>query len=172
MKFYCTRFLLLLATFALALSFPAWASDLPDHVLTPGAINPNVTQANIQQTVCVKGFTKKIRPPASYTNNIKRQQLETYYKGQGEMSSVEEDHLVPLIAGGHPTAIENLWPEPRISEWNADKKDRLEFVLYKMVCTQEISLAEAQHAMATNWIDAWQQYVPSHQHYRFKKRVD
>ena len=52
-----------------------------------------------------------------------------------------------------------------------EKKDRLEFVLYKMVCAQEISLAEAQHAMATNWIEAWKQYVPSHQHYRFK-RVD
>jgi hypothetical protein len=54
---------LLLASLALALSFPAWASGLPDPVLTPGAINLNVTQENIQQTVCVKGYTKTIRPP-------------------------------------------------------------------------------------------------------------
>ena len=39
------------------------------------------------------------------------------------------------------------------------------------LCAQEITLDEAQHAMATNWIEAWKQYVPSHQHYRFK-RVD
>ena len=42
---------------------PAWASDLPDSSLTPGAINPEVTQGNIQQTVCVKGFTKTIFQP-------------------------------------------------------------------------------------------------------------
>jgi hypothetical protein len=53
---------------ALAFSFPAWASDLPDSSLTPGAINPEITQQNIQQTVCVKGYTKTIRPPTNYTN--------------------------------------------------------------------------------------------------------
>lgn len=40
-----------------------------------------------------------------------------------------------------------------------DKKDQLEFVLYKMICAQEITLAEAQHAMATNWIEAWKRYM-------------
>jgi hypothetical protein len=53
----------LLATLALALSFPAFAADLPDPSLTPGAINPEITQQDIHQTVCVKGFTKMIRPP-------------------------------------------------------------------------------------------------------------
>jgi len=33
--------------FALALSFSAWASDLPNPAITPGAINPKVTQANM-----------------------------------------------------------------------------------------------------------------------------
>jgi hypothetical protein len=66
---------LFLATLALTLSFSAFASDLPNPSLAPGAINPEITQQNIQQTVYVKGYTKTIRPPASYTNNIKRQQL-------------------------------------------------------------------------------------------------
>jgi hypothetical protein len=38
-------------------------------------------------------------------------------------------------------------------------KDQLEFVLYKMVCRDEISLAEAQHEMATDWIEAWKRYA-------------
>lgn len=59
----------------------------------------------------------------------------------------------------------------RTSETKVKKKDRLEFVLYKMVCAQEISLADAQRAMATNWIEAWKRYVPSHQHYQFKGSV-
>ena len=71
----------------------------------------------------------------------------------------EEDHLIALSIGGAPHDPRNLWPEPRLSEWNAAKKDQLEFVLYKMVCRDEISLAEAQHEMGTNWIEAWKRYV-------------
>src|SRR5258708_3844160 len=36
---------------------------LPDSTCTPGSTNPNVTQANIQQTICVSGYTQTIRPP-------------------------------------------------------------------------------------------------------------
>jgi len=157
--------------FALVLSFPAWASDLPNPSLTPGAINPDVTQANIQSTVCVRGYTKTIRPPAHYTNKLKKRQMRESGYVDRNPKHYEEDHLIALSIGGAPHDRRNLWPEPRNSEWNAKKKDRLEFVLYKMVCNQEISLVEAQHAMATNWIEAWKQYVPSHRHYRFK-RVD
>src|SRR5665811_1498941 len=158
---------------ALVLYIPALAlaSDLPDSTLTPGAINPYVTQQNIHKTVCVKGYTKTIRPPAHFTNKLKKQQMREYGYADRNPKHYEEDHLIALSIGGAPDDPNNLWPEPRISEWNAKKKDRLEFVLYKMVCRQEISLTEAQHAMATNWIEAWKQYVPSHQHYRFK-RVD
>ena len=35
-------------------------------------------------------------------------------------------------------------------------------MLYKMVCSGEISLADAQRAMAGNWVQAYQTYVPSH----------
>jgi hypothetical protein len=171
MKFYCTRILLFPATILLALSFSARASDLPDPSLTPGAINPSVTQQNIQQTVCVKGYTKTIRPPAYFTNKLKKRQLKQYGYADRNPKHYEEDHLIALSIGGAPDDPRNLWPEPRNSEWNAEKKDQLEFVMYKMVCRQEISLAEAQHEMATNWIEAWKQYVPSHQHYKFK-RVD
>ncbi len=162
---------LLLAILALAISFPSWASDLPDPSLTPGAINLEVTQQNIRSTVCVKGYTKTIRPPAHYTNKLKKRQMREYGYADRNPKHYEEDHLIALSIGGAPHDPRNLWPEPRISEWDAQKKDQLEFVLYKMVCDQEISLAEAQHAMATNWIEAWERYVPSHRRYRFK-RVD
>lgn len=144
---------LLLASLALAFSFPAWASDLPDPELTPGAINANVTQENIQQTVCVKGYTKTIRPPTSYTNNIKRQQLDTDYKDQGEMNSVEEDHLIPLIAGGHPSAIENLWPQAFNSEYDASYKDKCEVATGRAICSGSVKLLEAQQGFMVNWIE-------------------
>ncbi|MDD5248498.1 MAG: hypothetical protein PHY45_05920 [Rhodocyclaceae bacterium] len=61
--------------------------------------------------------------------------------------------------------------EPRNSEWGADKKDQLEFVLHKMVCAGEIPLADAQRAIATNWIDAWKRYMPGHQKFKFKPGI-
>jgi hypothetical protein len=169
MKSYCTRFVLLPASLALVLSLPTWVSDLPNPLLTPGAINPEVTQANLQYTVCVEGYTKMIRPPADFTNKLKKLQISEYGYADTDPQHYEEDHLIALSIGGAPNDPHNLWPEPRNSKWNARKKDQLEFVLFKMVCDQEISLAEAQHAMATNWIEAWKLYVPSHRHYGFKK---
>ena len=63
--------------FAVSLTFFSLSADaqqgyLPDHNRTPGAINPDITQANIQQTVCLRGFTKTIRPPAYYTSRLKK----------------------------------------------------------------------------------------------------
>ena len=150
-------------------SVSAWAGDLPDPRLTPGAFNPDVFQSNIHETICVPGYTKTIRPPAYYTNKLKKQQIRQYGYADRRVRDYEEDHACPLSLGGAPENPLNLWPEPRNSEWGAAEKDQLEFVLYKMVCAEEISLADAQRAMVTNWIDAWKKYVPSHRQYRFKK---
>ena len=141
------------------LTASAFAGDLPDPRLTPGSINPDVTQENIQQSVCVKGYTKTIRPPASYTNRVKKSQIRQYGYADTNPKHYEEDHLIALSIGGNPTDPANLWPQSRFSEWGADKKDQLEFVLYKKVCAGEVSLRDAQHAMASDWISAWKKYV-------------
>ena len=39
--------------------------------LTPGVLNPDVTQATIRSTICRSGFTRTIRPPVGYTNELK-----------------------------------------------------------------------------------------------------
>lgn len=157
-----------LIAFGFVFSTIAYAGDLPDSKLTPGMVNSEVTQANIQSTVCVRGFTKTIRPPASYTNKLKKQQIAGYGYADTNPKDYEEDHLIALSIGGNPRDERNLWPQPRKGEWNAEKKDQLEFVLYKMVCANEVSLAEAQRAMATNWIAAWKKYVPGHESTKFK----
>ncbi len=59
--------------------YPALAqSSLPDPQLTPGAINSNVTQENIGQTIYVKGWTHKVRPLEEYTHQLKRWATEQY----------------------------------------------------------------------------------------------
>lgn len=147
------------------------AADLPDPNRTPGALNPAVTQANAFQTVCIKGFSKRIRPPAYFTNRLKKLQMRAYGYTDRNPKHYEEDHLIPLSIGGAPEDPRNLWPEPRIGEWGADKKDQLEFVLYKMVCAGEIPLADAQREIATNWIAAWKRYVPAHRKLKLKQGV-
>ena len=41
--------------------------------LTPGVLNPAVTQATIRSTICGRGWTRTIRPPVSYTNDAEAQ---------------------------------------------------------------------------------------------------
>ncbi len=136
----------------------ASAGDIPDPHITPGAIDPAVTQQNIQSTVCVKGYTKTVRPPAYFTNKLKKSQIREYGYADTDPKHYEEDHLIPLNIGGMPDDANNLWPEPRGSEWNAAKKDVLEFKLYKLVCNGRVPLEEARQAMARNWIEAYKRY--------------
>jgi len=136
----------------------AIAGDLPDPNLTPGALNTSITQENIQSTICVKGYTKTIRPPAYYTNKLKKQQILDYGYADTNPQHYEEDHLIPLSIGGNPNDPKNLWPQPRLSEWNAERKDVLEFTLYKLVCNGAVTLDKAQQSMARNWIDTYKHY--------------
>ena len=133
---------------------------LPISSITPGALNPAVTQSTIASTICVVGYTAKIRPSSSYTTALKKKQLATTYSRYGtiQTSLVEEDHLIPLEIGGSPKDTRNLWPELWNGTWGAHKKDVLENKLHLMICARLITLAQAQQAFATNWIDAYNNY--------------
>lgn len=132
-----------------------YAAFLPT---VPGATNPNVTQANIAQTICVSGWTKTIRPPASYTNKLKLKQMAALHSA-GTPHDYEEDHLISLEIGGNPTDPANLWPQPWNGTYNAHKKDQLENAMKKSVCRGTITLAGAQTAIRTDWIAAYLKYV-------------
>lgn len=108
--------------------------------LTPGALNPQVTQATIHRTICVRGWTRTIRPPSSYTTDLKRRQLREAGLG-GSLSDYQEDHLISLELGGDPTDPRNLWPEPYP---RASEVDRIENDLNAKVCAGSLSLADAQ----------------------------
>ena len=126
---------------------------LPDSNCTPGAIDPRVTQDNIQQTICAKGYTKTVRPPTSYTNQLKVQQIAAYGYSDTNTKDYEEDHLISLELGGAPEDSKNLWPEPEASP---NPKDKIENLCHEKVCSGQITLAEAQHEIATNWQTACQ----------------
>ena len=107
---------------------------------TPGVLNPAVTQATIRSTICVRGWTRTVRPPVEYTNALKAEQMRPYGE-TGPLSAYQEDHLISLELGGHPTDPRNLWPEPYP---RASAVDQIENDLNAKVCGGSLSLHDAQ----------------------------
>jgi hypothetical protein len=129
--------------------------------VTPGAIDPRITQADIHSTICVSGYSASVRPAAAYTTALKIRQLAAGYSYHGDprTGDYEEDHLISLELGGSPTSPKNLWPEPYAAREGARVKDRIENKLHELVCAGELSLRTAQHAIAVNWWQAYQRYI-------------
>jgi hypothetical protein len=97
-----------LLSILLAAGLAAHPAALPDPNRTPGAVNPAVTQENIDSTICVRGWTRTVRPPEEYTENLKRRQMREYGYTDHHLSDFEEDHLIPLEIGGSPDDPRNL----------------------------------------------------------------
>jgi hypothetical protein len=154
---------------ALALSVsascqPAFAGDLPDQAMTPGALNPAITQDNIAATICARptvkpngrkvGWTATVRPSAAFTDALKAKQMEALGL-HGDPHLWEEDHRVPLECGGAPRDPRNLWPQPWHGARNAHQKDRLENREKHDVCAGRITLAQCQAVFLG---DFWAEY--------------
>ncbi len=188
MKAALTTLILLAATVlaAVAQAQTVPAIDVPRKDLFHGATNPAVTPESMSRNICKDGWsTASIRPRTSYTTALKQTQLHSLEDStantlplvstksgkarrpdltkcvarSANLACYEEDHLISLELGGHPTSPENLWPEPWFGEWNAKVKDHLENRLHEMVCHNEITLRDAQTAIATDWIAAYRKYV-------------
>lgn len=133
---------------------------LPDPNCTPGAINPQVTQVDIDSTICSTGFTSTIRPPEHVTEPEKDASAAAYGY-TGSLHVAEYDHLIPLELGGDPNDPANLWVEPPDNPNAtsfANTKDQLENRLNRLVCSGQITLAAAQQAIASNWVAGHQTY--------------
>jgi hypothetical protein len=90
----------------------------------------------------------------SYTSALKRAQLTAYGFGN-DPSLFELDHLIPLELGGALADSRNLWPESHEPRPGSYEKDGFENFLNVRVCARQLSLAEAQDAMAHDWLMNW-----------------
>ena len=123
---------------------------LPDPKLTPGAVL--TTDAAV---ICRPGYARSVRR----TSGSLKHRIYLEYGITQKNGRYEIDHLVPLSIGGADTR-ENLWPESHDTKpWNADVKDRLENYLHVEVCAGQIALADAQEAVAADWIAAYRKYM-------------
>jgi hypothetical protein len=134
----------------------AFAGPLPDPKLTPG-----VTRNLTLDQIC---NTRWGRDSRAVTESMKAQVYARYhmtpYQGECALSprGCEIDHLISRELGGADD-VRNLWPQPYGGPRNAVDKDRLENQLHKMVCAGDMSLNDAQHAIATDWVAAYRTYI-------------
>jgi hypothetical protein len=154
----------------------------PNVALNPGFPNANVTQNTIAATICNPSWsTSTIRPPQSYTDQLKLQEMPQYgdtvadrakkcVPQSNQPSCYEEDHLIALEDGGHPTDPRNLWPEPYKTMVGgvvvgAKQKDLVENFVHDEICFNipnhrksskipariSITLARGQQILSMDW---------------------
>ncbi len=139
-------------------TFQGLRQPLPDPECTPGAIDPEVTQSDIDQTICRPGgFTSSVRPPETISEPAKYQAMRAYgfYDGRSA-APYEFDHLIPLELGGSSSTY-NLWPEADVgvsSRYIHNTKDQVEDDLHAAVCAGRVTLQAAQEAIASDWVSA------------------
>jgi hypothetical protein len=129
---------------ALALSGSEIASATANQALTPGVTDPAVTQSNIHQTICTRGYTSTVRNVSTKTKSAV---YAEYHVAPGAKRGYVIDHLVPLEVGG-ANDIRNLWPEAKAG---AERKDQTENLLHARVCNDTVALAAAQQVFEAAW---------------------
>jgi len=129
---------------------------LPDPKCTPGAINPTVTLAVLQdksfRTGCVRNCSTTHRDRSA---TYRRYGIQHPRGNSGQNQICELDHLVPLEMGGADT-IENIWPQcgpagGTMRQRYFKQKDLVENYLTAQVKNGNMDLAEAQKEIARDW---------------------
>ena len=156
-----TEFCAAVAGLRAALRNPLLSLDRADVLPppgTPGAIDPAISQANIGTTICRPGYAHAARPAYAVTAAYKRHLMDVQHPGE-RMADYELDHLVPISLGGAPFDARDLWLQPRRGRANAGDKNDLVYVLWRLVCEHRVPLQAAQHAIRTDWIQAYATYA-------------
>jgi len=123
------------------------------------ALNADVRQDTIQQTICVPGYTASVRPSTTYTNGVKLKLVRERGLPASAASDFELDHRAPLALGGHPRNPQNLMLQPWEGPDGAKVKDRLERRLQQLVCAGKLLLDDARRAIYFDWQGAYRSYV-------------
>jgi hypothetical protein len=125
---------------------PAVSPTPPDELT--GKINPAVTPDDLATTVCHPGWASGVRPPPSVTSRVRHAMAADEHV---DARAVVLDHIVPLEAGGNPgsaTDWRNFMLQPRA---DGHRKDLVENLAHRDICSGRVPLRVAQLAMARDW---------------------
>ena len=114
-------------------------------------LNQSVRAETLSETICMRGYTRTIRPPANVTNTIKYEMLRKKGYAISSMHDFILDHKIPLSLGGAPNDLRNFMLQ---TEDESKDKDRVELCLAKTVCAGRVSLDEAQREIWRDWRSA------------------
>ena len=124
--------------------------SLPNPKLTLGA----VTTSNAND-VCV------VLPHATAPTVSAAVQTAVYAEYGDTSASAQHKHLlnwlVPYNLGGADVKA-NIWPVA-VAGTGFYQKIETDDILRQMVCRRDLTLAQAQKALETNWYSAWLRYV-------------
>lgn len=132
-------------------AIPAWAQvrDVPDPQLTPGAV-----ATTDQADVCAveNGLTYSKRHRLSQNEQTKRLVLQRYGVPWSDRARVEDDHIIPLCAGGSDDTA-NRWPQYREGvTWKSGDKDLLEAAGCRALCgSHTMTLQQVQALFMPDW---------------------
>jgi hypothetical protein len=132
----------------------AEAVALPRRTLTPGSARA------VQIADLCSSQDLDNDPPVS--PSLEQAVFEEYGVPASSKKDYELDYLITPALGG-VDSIQNLWPQPYSSTWNARVKDQLEDHLHALVCQGKVQLATAQSDIAFNWIAAYKRYFNTEQ---------
>ena len=140
---------------SLCVRAPGADPTLPARTCTPGSVRSDITQANIDQTICNPAWsTRTIRPPKAETDALKTAVMRAYGVPPAKRKNTELDHAVPLKLAGSDDAT-NFWAQvsdiPNANPPFRNTKDDIEGWLGDAVCAHKVTLAAAQWAIAINW---------------------
>ena len=127
----------------------AEAIALPRRTLTPGS-----THAVRVADLCGNQHLDN-DPPVN--PSLEQAVFKEYGVPASLKKNYELDYLITPALGGADN-IQNLWPQPYSSTWNARVKDQLEDHLHELVCRGKVQLATAQDDIASDWIAAYKRY--------------
>jgi hypothetical protein len=120
----------------------------PDPNHTPGVTIPVTLKE-----VCQQEFLDQDRTISPELAQRVFRQYGIKVPGAGHY---EVDYLITPALGGAED-VRNMWPQPySMGVWNAHVKDALEDHLRQLVCTGQLSLAEAQQELSKDWVAAYQ----------------
>jgi hypothetical protein len=135
------------------------ASIFADINLPKGKINPDITQDNINENICIPNWTSTVRPNTTYTNKLKLKQLTEFNFVDKDPKNYEEDHIISISLAGSVDSPDNLIPQSYIGKCNARIKDKIEVKLHRLICSRKITLQQAQTEISQDWVASYNKRI-------------
>ena len=129
----------------------------PASVVPPEVLDASVTQQNAAQTICTEGHAARVRASDATLNAIRRRLVEEAAMTDGTLYDLVP--RVPLELGGSASSVRNYVLQPWDLHATLRPRQRLVLTLQRLVCSGQVTLADAQAAMYVDWRAAYSRYV-------------